>query len=44
MDQPYSKREEDSFRKGIKNDLKEIKEQVTLTNGKVKKIIIFFLS
>ncbi len=32
--------EEQTYREGIKKDLKDIKEMVTYTNGKVRKIII----
>ena len=37
---PYSKREDDEFRAYVRAELKEIKEEVKKTNGKVRKIII----
>ena len=43
-DQPYSKREDDAFRIGVKTDLAEIKEAVAYTNGKVKKIILVLVA
>lgn len=36
--------EEQTYREGVKKDLKDIKELVTFTNGKVKKIIIALIA